>query len=136
MGFGNSGEFDYGGRVVGGYLYETSTIRGSRTLKLKDGKYWSLYGAYPHRTGYEAGPGYEGAGFQCQRSLTWNRAKDASILSVYDSGVGSWEAGNIYQPCLVEHNGLYYNFYNAGGTYEQIGVATSTDLETWDPLFQ
>ena len=38
----------------------------------------------------------------------------------------------IYQPWLVEHQGKFYNFYNAanGGT-EQMGMAASADLLTW-----
>jgi beta-xylosidase len=49
-----------------------------------------------------------------------------------------WERGGLYKPCLVEHRGTYYLFYNAknepgarGGWREQTGVATSDDLKTW-----
>jgi hypothetical protein len=131
MGFGQPGQFDYGGCVVGAYLYESNDIQGSRRLKTCQGKYWTLYGAYPQPRGYEIGPGYEGVA-SCDDGLAWQRAKDTPILSVYDSGRGFWEKDCIYQPWLVEHNGTYYNFYNAAnGDVEQIGIATSTNLLDW-----
>lgn len=47
-----------------------------------------------------------------------------------------WEKGGLYKPCLVEHKGTYYLFYNAKtaaarGWREQTGVATSQNLKTW-----
>lgn len=43
--------------------------------------------------------------------------------------------GRLYKPCLVEHAGAYYLFYNAKNRgkrwREQTGVATSTGLKTW-----
>ena len=58
--------------------------------------------------------------------------KTSPILSIYDDDCQAWESSCIYQPWLVEHEGTYYNFYNAaeGGT-EQIGLATSQDLMNW-----
>ncbi|MDR1887004.1 MAG: hypothetical protein LBQ70_03730, partial [Prevotellaceae bacterium] len=60
MGFGAEGQFDYGGCVVGAYLYDSWDIRAPRTLRQKDGRFWTLYGAYPRQGAYELRPGYEG----------------------------------------------------------------------------
>ncbi len=131
MGFGTRGEFDYGGRVIGAYLYESYDLKGPRLLKRRRGKYWTLYGAYPRQGGYELRPGYEGVAWS-EDGLSWQRAKTEYILSVYDRSCRQWEKDCIYQPWLVEHNGQYYNFYNAAdGGVEQMGLATSTDLLNW-----
>jgi hypothetical protein len=131
VGFGQSGQFDYGGCVVGAYLYQSYDVNAPRLLKPLQNKFWTLYGAYPRQGGYELGPGYEGVAAS-DAGLAWQRAKDTPILSVYDSGRGEWEKSDIYQPWLVEHNGAYYNFYNAAnGATEQIGIATSTNLLDW-----
>jgi hypothetical protein len=45
MGFGKQGEFDFGGCVVGAYLYESYDIKAPRLLKKSEGKFWTLYGA-------------------------------------------------------------------------------------------
>lgn len=134
MGFGKAGEFDYGGCVIGAYLYEDYDIKASRTLKKKDGKYWSLYGAYSKQGQYEIDPGYEGLA-SSHDGLTWQRAKEQYILSIYDDNVQDWERDSIYQPWLVEHDGRYWNFYNAKQMpewIEQIGLATSADLQDWE----
>lgn len=132
MGFGNSGEFDHGGCVVGAYLYESYDIKAPRVLKQHQGKYWTLYGAYPEQTGYEVRPGYEGVA-SSTTGITWQRAKDTPTLSVHDADVGVWEKDCIYQPWLVENDGKYYDFYNAAnGGNEQSGIATSTDLLSWN----
>lgn len=131
MGYGPEGEFDYGGVVLGAYLYEDYNIKAPRTLKRKDGTYRSLYGAYPRQGGYELRPGYEGLA-SSEDGLTWQRAKDEPILSVYQKDCGEWEKDCIYQPWLVEHEGKYYNLYNAAdGSIEQIGVALSENLLDW-----
>lgn len=46
MGFGKAGEFDFGGRVIGAYLYTSYDIKAPRMLKKLDGKFWTLYGCY------------------------------------------------------------------------------------------
>lgn len=131
MGFGPEGEFDHGGRVLGAYLYESYDLKAPRLLKRHEGQFWSLYGAYPLQGGYELRPGYEGVAVS-DDGLRWRRAKESYILSVHDADCGEWEKDCIYQPWLVEHEGRYYNFYNAanGGT-EQTGLATSSDLLNW-----
>jgi len=130
MGFGPPNEFDYGGCVIGAYLYESYDIQAPRLLKRRDGKYWSLYGCYPRQGGYELRPGYEGVACS-DDGLSWRRAKNAPILSVQDPDCGAWEKDCIYQPWLVEDSGRFFNFYNAAGGPEQTGVAFSSDLLTW-----
>ena len=133
MGFGRKGEFDYGGCVIGAYLYDSYDIKASRMLKKKDDKFWTLYGSYAVQGQYEIDPGYEGVA-KSDDGITWLRAKDNYILSVHDADIRDWEKGCIYQPWLVEYNGQFYNFYNAKRMpewIEQIGMAESNDLLTW-----
>ncbi|HOM18460.1 MAG TPA: hypothetical protein PLQ00_14110 [Thermoguttaceae bacterium] len=131
MGFGKPGEFDHGGCVIGAYLYESYDIKAPRVLKRRDGKFWTLYGCYPRQGGYELRPGYEGVACS-EDGLRWQRAKDSPILSVYDPDCQAWEKDCIYQPWLVEHEGRFFNFYNAAqGSKEQTGLAFSTDLLQW-----
>jgi hypothetical protein len=131
MGFGPTNEFDHGGCVIGAFLYESYDIKAPRRLKQREGKFWTLYGAYPRQGGYELRPGYEGVA-QSEDGLTWRRAKNQPVLSVHDPDCGAWEKSCIYQPWLVEHQGRFFNFYNAAnGNVEQIGVAFSTDLLNW-----
>lgn len=134
MGYGPKGEFDHGGVVLGAYLYETYDIAAPRQLKKHNGKYWSLYGAYRNQGGYEVRPGYEGVATS-DDGIHWRRSKEQPnyILSVHERDVKPWEKDCIYQPWLVEHQGKYYNFYNAAnGHVEQIGMTTSTDLLHWN----
>ncbi len=131
MGFGREGEFDFGGCVVGAYLYETYDVKAPRILKTRDERCWTLYGCYAKQGGYEIDPGYEGVASSLD-GLFWTRAREQYILSVHDPDVGAWEKDCIYQPWLVEHDGLFYNFYNAKRDgVEQIGLATSEDLLYW-----
>jgi hypothetical protein len=133
MGFGKKGDFDFGGYVIGAYLYTSYDIKAPRILKEKDGRYWTLYGSYAKQGGYEIDPGYEGVANSID-GLTWNRAKNQYILSVHEPGVGDWEKDCIYQPWLVEFNSKFYNFYNAKHMpdwIEQMGVAISDDLMDW-----
>ena len=44
MGFGPTNEFDYGGCVIGAFLYESYDVEAPRMLKKRDGKFWTLYG--------------------------------------------------------------------------------------------
>jgi predicted GH43/DUF377 family glycosyl hydrolase len=131
MGYGPEGSFDHGGVVLGAFLYDDYDIKARRILKKHEGKYWSLYGAYPRQGGYELRPGYEGVA-SSEDGLTWQRAKDEPILSVHQPDCGAWEKDCIYQPWLLEHGGKYHNFYNAAaGEIEQMGLALSEDLIHW-----
>mgnify|MGYP000398041210 CR=1 FL=1 len=132
MGFGPEGSFDHGGVVLGAYLYESYDLNAPRTLKRHDDSYWSLYGAYPRQGGYELRPGGQGLA-RSDDGRTWDRAADEAVLSVYQSDCEDWEGSCIYQPWLVEHDGRFYDFYNAAeGSVEQIGLATSSDLYSWE----
>lgn len=138
MDYGPEGSFDYGGVVLGAYLYEDYDIKAPRVLKAKgsrqkakDTKYFSLYGAYPRQGGYELRPGYEGLAWS-DDGIHWERAMDEPILSVYDDDRGEWEQSCIYQPWLIEHDGQYFNLYNAAnGSIEQMGLAKSANLFEW-----
>ncbi|MCX6877821.1 MAG: hypothetical protein NTW21_29020 [Verrucomicrobia bacterium] len=134
MGFGKEGEFDFGGCVLGAYLYESCDIKAPRMLKQRDGKFWTLYGCYAKQGGYEIDPGYEGVAASAD-GLIWTRVGDKPILSVHDADCGDWEKDCIYQPWLLEHGGRFYNFYNAKRMMpegvEQMGMATSDDLLKW-----
>jgi predicted GH43/DUF377 family glycosyl hydrolase len=131
MGFGKEGEFDYGGCVIGAYLYDSWDVRAPRTIRKKDGKYPTLYGCYPRQGDYELRPGYEGVAAS-EDGLRWTRASDEPILSVFQKDCKEWEKDCIYQPWLVEHEGAYYNFYNAAhGGIENMGLALSNDLIHW-----
>ncbi|KAL7507224.1 hypothetical protein ACHAXN_006850 [Cyclotella atomus] len=127
---------DEGGVVLGAYLYESYDLEMPRVLKRINGRFFSLYGAYSKKGGYEIDPGHQGLA-SSEDGLFWKREKNASILSIFESDVGDWEKSSIYQPWLVEHNGTYYNFYNAKQMpqwIEQIGLATSSDLHEWTRL--
>ncbi|MDR2763723.1 MAG: hypothetical protein LBB90_01680 [Tannerella sp.] len=131
MGFGKEGEFDHGGCVIGAYLYDSWDIKTPRTIRKKDDKYWTLYGCYPRQGDYELRPGYEGVATSAD-GLHWTRASDEPVLSVYQKDCKEWEKDCIYQPWLVEHEGAYYNFYNAAqGGIENMGLALSNDLIHW-----
>lgn len=131
MGYGPTGSFDHGGVVLGAFLYENYDIKAPRKLKKHEGKYFSLYGAYPRQGGYELRPGYEGIA-SSENGLKWKRAQDKPVLSVFQPDCAQWEKDCIYQPWLVEFDGRYLNFYNAanGGT-EQLGLALSENLYLW-----
>lgn len=133
MGFGREGEFDFGGCVIGAYLYESYDIGAPRVLRRQQGKFWTLYGCYAAQGGYEMDPGYEGVAVS-DNGLCWTRYKETPILSVHDADCADWEKDCIYQPWLVAHEGMYYNIYNAKKMpewIEQTGCATSTDLLNW-----
>ena len=84
MGFGKEGEFDHGGCVIGAFLYEFYGIKSPRILKKREGKFWTLYGAYPRQGGYELRPGYEGVA-SSDDGQSWHRAKNQPVLAVQDT---------------------------------------------------
>jgi predicted GH43/DUF377 family glycosyl hydrolase len=131
MGYGPTNEFDHGGCVIGAFLYESYDIKAPRLLKKRQEKFWTLYGAYPRQGGYELRPGCEGVACS-EDGLVWRRATSKPTLSVFDSDCAPWEKDCIYQPWLVEHQGRFFDFYNAAnGHVEQTGLAFSMDLVTW-----
>jgi len=131
MSFGEEGTFDHGGVAICAALFDSSDIAGPRTLKRWKGKYWTLYSCYPRQGGYEIRPGYEGAAWS-EDGETWHRAsKTEPILSI--NGAAEWEKDCIYAPWLIEHDGEFWNFYNAAnGPIEQMGIVTSDNLLEWE----
>jgi predicted GH43/DUF377 family glycosyl hydrolase len=100
--------------------------------------YYATYHAYP-AAGYEAGPG--SIGIARSRDLTsWEEY--GGVLRPAEGG--PWEQGGLYKSWLLEHDGLFYVYYNAkdrdhfGTTAvpppwtEQTGLAVSRDLVTWE----
>lgn len=131
MGYGAMNEFDYGGVVLVGPLYDNNSVCTPPQLKRWQNHFWILYGCYPKQGGYELGQGGQGLAWS-EDGLAWNRySKTDPILSI--KGGASWENKVIYSPCLIEHDGQFWNFYNAKGKNgkEQIGFATSGDLIHW-----
>lgn len=106
-------------------------------LRSFDGWYYGTFHAYP-AAGYETGPG--AIGFARSRDLTsWEEY--GGVLRPEDGA--SWERGGLYKSWLLEHEGLFYVFYNAKdhdefgsvavppSWTEQTGLAVSHDLVHW-----
>ncbi len=131
MSYGKEGAYDHGGVTFGGLLFEDYHPKAPRTLKRWEGKYWALYGCYPRQGGYELRPGAEGLAWS-EDGNTWHRhSEDTPILSI--EGAEAWEEDCIYQPWLIERDGIFWNFYNAAqGSIEQSGIAFSQDLVEWE----
>jgi predicted GH43/DUF377 family glycosyl hydrolase len=99
-------------------------------LKKVHGDYIGVYHAYPSQ-GYEQGAAVIGL---CRSKDLRSWKVDPPCLKPEDGA--EWEHGGLYKPCLLEHAGSYYIFYNAknqteGSWHEQTGVAVSKDLKTW-----
>lgn len=111
------------------WILRDTRLRSRGDLKKVNGRYLGVFHAYPN-PGYEAGPAVIG--------LCWSadlfRWEIGDICLRPEDGA-DWENGGLYKPCLIEHRGTYYLFYNAKNREkrwrEQTGVATSTDLKTW-----
>lgn len=113
------------------WIVRDNDLFGEGRLKTFEDRYLGTYHAYP-QAGYETGPAAIG--------LCWSadfrkwRVK-YPCLRASDSDAGAWERGGLYKSCLVEHEGVFYLFYNAKTAdspwIEQIGLATSRDLKTW-----
>lgn len=131
MGYGAPGAYDHGGATFGGLLLESYEVKAPRVPKKWKDKYWVLYGCYARQGGYELRPGAEGLAWS-NDGRTWHRnSVDTPTLSI--QGAAEWEKDCVYQPWLLEHDGKFFDFYNAAnGSIEQTGVATSTDLVNWE----
>lgn len=112
------------------WILRDDRLHGTNELIRVDGRYLGTYHSYPH-PGYEQGPAFIG--------LCWSDDLVAWELGdpVLDAADGSgWERGGLYKSCIVQRDGAYYLFYNAknhtDSWIEQTGVATSTDLVTWE----
>ncbi|GAA5190822.1 hypothetical protein GCM10023322_46850 [Rugosimonospora acidiphila] len=99
-------------------------------LRRFDGWYYGTFHAYPN-AGYEAGAG--SIGFVRSRDLRhWEQTGDL----LRPEGGAVWERGGLYKSWLLEHDGLFYTFYNAKNRdqwpwTEQTGLAVSSDLTNW-----
>ncbi|WP_339316667.1 hypothetical protein [Paenibacillus sp. FSL R10-2734] len=119
--------------VAGTWILRDNDLHGAGTLKKWNGKYWLTYHSYPG-DGYEEGSAKIGLAWtEDETLLTWNRIEEPILVP--ENGE-PWEIGGLYKECLVEHDGLFYLFYNAknqnhGRWIEQTGLATSTDLMQW-----
>jgi predicted GH43/DUF377 family glycosyl hydrolase len=112
---------------------DSLTSRGK--LKKVHGRYLGAWHAYPN-AGYEEGAAVIGLAWSSDL-LHWELADP--ILFPADGA--PWEHGGLYRPNLIEHDDVYYLYYNAktdslpksagGGWHEQTGVATSRDLKHW-----
>jgi len=96
-----------------------------------NGRFVGAYHAYPSE-GYEQGAAVIGLAYSTD-GLTW----EAGPPILHPEDGAAWEHGGLYKPCLLRYEGKFYLFYNAkdhtaGSWNEQTGVATSTDLKTWE----
>jgi predicted GH43/DUF377 family glycosyl hydrolase len=118
--------------VAMNWIVRDNDVRSEGALKKIHGRYLGAYHAYPN-PGYEVGPAVIG--------LCWSKDLlhwELHPPFLHPEDGADWENGGLYKPCLVEDGGTFYLFYNAktktlleGGWHEQIGIATSKDLETW-----
>jgi len=105
-------------------------------LKKVRGRYLGAWNAYPN-AGYEAGAAVIGLAWS-DNLLHW----ELTDPILFPADGAPWEHGGLYRPNLVEHDGVFYLYYNAktdplpkregGGWHEQSGVATSHDLKHWE----
>lgn len=117
------------------WILRDPRLNSAGELKKVQGRYLGVFHAYPNR-GYEEGAAVIGL---CRSDDL--REWELGDVCLHPEDGADWERGGLYKPCLVEHDGLYYLFYNAkthtlpksegGGWREQTGVATSTDLKNW-----
>lgn len=121
--------------AAGSWILREHNLYSPPTLKKWQNKYWMLYHSYPGE-GYESGPARLGLAWTDDNNLLkWNRL-DNPILCPEDGE--DWESGGLYKECLLEHEDIFYMFYNAknktknGENWEeQIGLVTSKDLIHW-----
>ena len=115
--------------VAMNWIARENSVYSAGELKKIHGRFLGAYHAYPN-PGYEAGPAVIGL---CRSTDLLHWQVDPPCLVPQDGA--DWERGGRYKPCLVEQRGTFYLFYNAKTAgprwHEQTGVATSTDLKTW-----
>ncbi|MCX8183108.1 MAG: hypothetical protein N3F08_01620 [Crenarchaeota archaeon] len=112
------------------WILRDNDLFGEGCLKKVDGFFIGTYHAYP-KPGYEAGSAAIGLAYS-KDLRHWDL--DEPVLFCSDGG--GWEKGGLYKSCLLEHEGVYYMFYNAKNNLEwpwveQTGLATSSDLKKW-----
>lgn len=94
------------------------------------GRLLAVWHGYPDR-GQEQGRGYTGL---ARGDGLQNWQIEPPFLRAEEGA--PWKRGGLYKPCLIEHDGRYFVFYNAKEKLdwpwrEQIGVAWSDDLLNW-----
>jgi predicted GH43/DUF377 family glycosyl hydrolase len=112
-------------------IIRDNDLFGSGILKNIGGRFIGTYHAYP-APGYETGPAVIGLCYS--RDL---RHWEVGEPILYPQDGAEWESGGLYKSWVMEHDGIYYLFYNAknrgdGHWIEQIGVAMSSDLIHWE----
>jgi predicted GH43/DUF377 family glycosyl hydrolase len=112
------------------WILRENDVRSPERIRKVRGRYLGVYHAYPN-PGYEQGPAVIGLSWSAD---LFHWTLEAPCLRPQDGA--DWERGGLYQPCILEHAGRYYIFYNAKNDAprrwrEQTGVATSGDLKTW-----
>lgn len=116
--------------VAMNWIVRDNDIHSPGSLKRVNNRFLGAYHAYPN-AGYEQGPAVIGL---CWSDDLYHWQLEPPCLNA-DAGA-DWERGGLYKPCLVEHSGTYYLFYNAKTQekwwHEQTGVAASRDLKTWE----
>lgn len=115
--------------VAMNWIVRENGIHSPGSLKRVRGRFLGAWHAYPNG-GYEQGAAVIGL---CWSDDLYHWQMEPPCLHAEDGA--DWERGGLYKPCLVEHAGTYYLFYNAktqeARWHEQTGVATSRDLKTW-----
>jgi predicted GH43/DUF377 family glycosyl hydrolase len=116
--------------VAMNWIVRDNKLRSRGSLKKIRGRFLGVYHAYPN-AGYESGPAVIGL---CWSDDLFQWSLDEPCLRPEHGG--NWERGGLYKPCLVEHEGTFYLFYNAKtseprGWQEQTGVAVTTDLKSF-----
>jgi predicted GH43/DUF377 family glycosyl hydrolase len=111
-------------------IIRNNELFGSGEVRKIDGKYIGTYHAYPGE-GYEVGPGMIGICYS-EDLMKW--VVEDPVL--FPEKRYAWEAGGLYKSWLMEHDGVFYLFYNAknvteGDWKEQIGFAYSNNLRDW-----
>ncbi|MBI4558248.1 MAG: hypothetical protein HY706_11760 [Candidatus Hydrogenedentes bacterium] len=113
------------------WILRENELFGSGQIRKVRGRFLGTYHAYP-RAGYEEGPAVIGL---CRSGNLRSWELEEPALCASDSNASEWERGGLYKSCILQHRGRYYLFYNAKDTpenwVEQIGVATSSDLQHW-----
>lgn len=94
-------------------------------------RFLGTYHAYP-AAGLESGAAVIGL---CTSDDLFHWEVGEPVLRAEDGT--DWERGGLYKSWIMEHDGVYYLFYNAKnqaerGWIEQTGFATSRDLRTWE----
>ena len=111
-------------------ILRDNDLYGPATLKQVNGRYVGTYHAYP-APGYETGPAVIGLCFSADL-VHWEMGDPV----LRPDPKWDWEKGGLYKSWIMEHEGVFYLYYNAKNQEhnwrEQTGLAISTDLQRWE----